>query len=94
MAVSGNREEAEGRDLELYSKHRAQREYFSSLENASIAGFPTRYAEEAAIRSGQDYSTWILSAADCDLFMHSLLRTPRSDSRSRVAAHRHKRRHG
>lgn len=91
--ASGNREQIEDRDFQLYSEHKAKKEYFTSLENASLAGFPTRYAEEAAIRSGRDYSTWILSGADCDLFMHSLLNIPRTDPRARVASHRHKRRH-
>lgn len=93
MAISSNHEHRENKDSRLYADHRARKTYLNSLKNASITGFPTRSAEEIAIQSGRDYSTWILSAADCDLFMHSLLNTPKFDPRSRASFHRRRRRH-
>jgi hypothetical protein len=92
MAAFGNRYRSEVRDFQLYADHRTRRKYATSFENASTMDFPSPYAEEAAIQSGRDYSTWILSAADCDLFMHALLNTPRGGPGSRISAHRHKRR--
>jgi hypothetical protein len=86
-----DREHEGNRETRLYAEHKASNDYLTSLRNASLTGFPIRYAEEAAIHSRQDYSTWILSSADSDLFMRSLLDTPSRHAGSRVSSHRHKR---
>ncbi len=90
MASSDDREQVTGKEARLYAEHSARNEYLASFKNASVSGFPRRYAEEAEIQAKRDYSTWILSSSDCDLFMRALLNTPAPDTGSRVSSHRYK----
>lgn len=90
MASSSDREDITNKETGLYAEHRAGNEYLASFKNASVSGFPQRYAEEAEIQARRDYSTWILSASDCDLFMRALLNTPASDEGARGSSHHYR----
>jgi hypothetical protein len=90
MASSSDREQGANKETRLYAEHKAGKEYLASFKTASFSGFPRHYAEESEIQAGRDYSTWILSASDCDRFMRALLNTPSPEEGARVSFFRHK----
>lgn len=88
MALSGLRTERTEARLRPDQKMRIERA--ANLKGLSISDFMVQNAEEAAIRTIQEYESWTLDTKDRDLFIEALLNPPPPNARLRAAADRFK----
>jgi uncharacterized protein (DUF1778 family) len=88
MALSGLRTERTEARLRPDQKMRIERA--ANLKGLSISDFMVQNAEEAAIRTIQEYESWTLDTKDRDLFIEALLNPPPPNARLRAAADRYK----
>jgi len=91
MALALRTERTEAR---LLPEQKRRIERAASLKGLSLSDFIVQYADEAAIKTIQMHTSWILGDRDRDLFVQSLLNPPEPGPRLKAAAQRYKERAG
>ncbi len=79
-------------EARLRPDQKARIERAANLKGLSLSDFMVQNADEAAIRTIQQYESWTLDSRDRDLFIETLLHPPRPGARLRGAAARYKER--
>lgn len=64
-------------------------EYAASLKGTSTSDFMVLSADEAALRTIQEYETWTLNGQDSEAFVNALLNPPAPSERMKAAALRY-----
>lgn len=77
-------------EARLRPEQKARIERAATLKGLSVSDFMVQNADEAAIRTIQEYETWTLNATDRNLFVEALLSPPAPNARLRSAAKRYK----
>jgi len=85
--VASRTERTEAR---LRPDQKARIERAASLRGLSVSDFMVQHAEEAAIRTIEQYESWALDAQDRDFFIATLLNPPPPSNRLKSAANRYK----
>jgi uncharacterized protein (DUF1778 family) len=75
-------------EARLRPDQKARIEFAANLRGLSVSDFIVQHAEEAAIRTIQQYESWTLDARDRDFFIEALLNPPQPGSRLKSAAER------
>jgi len=60
------------------------------IKGLSLSDFIVQHADEAAIRTIQQHTSWTLGEKDRDQFVHALLNPPAPSARMKAAAKRYK----
>jgi uncharacterized protein (DUF1778 family) len=79
-------------EARLRPDQKARIERAANLKGLSLSDFMVQNADEAAIKTIQQYESWTLDNRDRDLFIEALLNPPRPSARLRGAAARYKER--
>jgi len=88
MARTASR--TERTEARLRPDQKARIERAASLRGVSVPGFIVQHAEEAAIRTIQQYESWTLEAQDRQFFLEALLNPPEPGPRLIEAAERYR----
>ena len=87
MAVALRTERTEAR---LLPEQKKRIERAASLKGLSLSDFIVQHADEAAIRTIQQHTSWELENRDRDVFVQALLNPPRPSARMKTAVKRYK----
>jgi uncharacterized protein (DUF1778 family) len=79
-------------EARLRPDQKARIERAAHLRGLSVSDFIVQNAEEAAIRTIQQYESWELNAKDQELFIETLLNPPAPGARLQAAVDRFKER--
>jgi uncharacterized protein (DUF1778 family) len=79
-------------DARLRPEQKSRIERAASLKGTSVSEFMIQNADEAAIRTIQEYESWALTARDRDAFVKALLHPPSPNAALRKAAQRYRQR--
>jgi uncharacterized protein (DUF1778 family) len=91
MALALRTERTEAR---LLPEQKKRIEQAASLKGLSLSDFIVQHADEAAIRTIQQHTSWTLDDRDRDIFVQALLNPPEPNARMKAAAKRYKERVG
>jgi uncharacterized protein (DUF1778 family) len=87
----GNRR-TERTEARLLPEQKMRIERAANIKGLSFSDFLIQHADEAAIRTIQQHTTWTLENQDRDFFIQALLHPPEPSARLKSAAHRYKNR--
>lgn len=73
-------------EARLRPDQKARIERAANLKGLSVSDFIVQHAEEAAIRTIEQYESWILTAEDREVFLNALMNPPEPGSNLRAAA--------
>jgi uncharacterized protein (DUF1778 family) len=90
MALAASR--TERTEARLRPDQKARIERAANLKGLSISDFIVQHAEEAAIRTIQQYESWTLETQDREVFINALLNPSQPGNLLRAAASRYKER--
>jgi uncharacterized protein (DUF1778 family) len=90
MANTGRRTERTEARLLPEQKERIERA--ASIKGLSFSDFMVQHADEAAIRTIQQHTTWTLENKERDFFVEALLHPPEPSARLKSAAERYRKR--
>ena len=90
MALANRRTERTEAGLLPERKMRIERA--ANLKGLSFSDFMVQHADEAAIRTIQQHTSWTLENKDRDFFVQTLIHPPEPSSRLKSAARRYKNR--
>ena len=79
-------------EARLLPEQKMRIERAASIKGLSLSDFIVQNADEAAIRTIHQYTSWTLTDADRDLFLKTLIDPPKPGSRLKAAARRYKKR--
>jgi uncharacterized protein (DUF1778 family) len=79
-------------DARLRPEQKSRIERAASLKGTSVSDLMIQNADEAAIRTIQEYESWALAARDRDAFVKALLHPPSPNAALRKAAQRYRQR--
>jgi len=88
MAVASRR--TERTEARLLPEQKKRIERAARIKGLSFSDFIVQNADEAAIRTIQQYTTWTLENQDRDLFVQALIHPPEPGRRLKAAARRYK----
>jgi len=91
MALALRTERTEAR---LLPEQKKRIEHAAHIKGLSLSDFMVQHADEAAVRTIQQHTSWILSDRDRDIFIQALLNPPEPNARMKAAAKRYKERVG
>jgi uncharacterized protein (DUF1778 family) len=89
MAVALRTQRTEAR---LLPEQKERIERAARLKGLSLSDFIVQHADEAAIRTIQQHTSWTLDDRDRDIFVQALLNPPEPNARMKAAAKRYKER--
>ena len=78
-------------EARLRPDQKARIERAANLKGLSVSDFIVQHAEEAAIRTIQQYESWTLNAEDREVFFEALLHPAGPGANLRAAAKRYER---
>jgi uncharacterized protein (DUF1778 family) len=87
MTVALRTERTEAR---LLPEQKKRIERAAEIRGISVSDFIVQHADEAAIRTIQQHSSWTLESRDRDIFFRALLNPPEPGPRLKAAARRYK----
>ena len=87
MALAMRTERTEAR---LLPEQKERIERAARIKGLSLSDFIVQHADEAAIRTIQQHTSWTLGEKDRDQFVHALLNPPAPSARMKAAAKRYK----
>ena len=87
MALALRTERAEAR---LLPEQKKRIEMAASLKGLSVSDFIVQHADEAAIKTIESHTAWVLSAKDMEFLVQVLLNPPEPSARMKAAAKRYK----
>jgi uncharacterized protein (DUF1778 family) len=87
----GNRR-TERTEARLLPEQKMRIERAANIKGQSFSDFLVQHADEAAIRTIQQHTTWTLENQDRDFFIQALLHPPEPSTRLKAAARRYKNR--
>jgi uncharacterized protein (DUF1778 family) len=87
MALALRTERTEARLLPEQKKRIARA---ANLKGLSLSDFIVQHADEAARKTIQEHTSWVLGDWDRDVFIQALLSPPRPSSRMKQAVRRYK----
>jgi len=87
MALAARTERTEAR---LLPEQKRRIERAASLRGQSVSDFIVQHADEAAIRTIESHTSWVLEDRDRDFFIQALLNPPQPSERMKAAAMRYK----
>ncbi len=90
MAIAVQR--TERTEARLRPDQKARIERAAHLKGLSVSDFIVQHAEEAAIRTLEQYESWTLDARERETFLNALLNPPKPGKRLREAAGRYRQR--
>jgi uncharacterized protein (DUF1778 family) len=88
MAPASRR--TERTEARLLPEQKMRIERAASIKGLSFSDFMVQHADEAAIRTIQQHTTWTLENQDRDFFIQSLIDPPKPSRRLKSAARRYK----
>jgi uncharacterized protein (DUF1778 family) len=88
MALANRR--TERTEARLLPEQKMRIERAASIKGLSFSDFMVQHADEAAIRTIQQHTTWTLENEDRDFFIQALINPPKPSSRLKSAARRYK----
>jgi uncharacterized protein (DUF1778 family) len=91
MALALRTERTEAR---LLPEQKKRIEQAAHIKGLSLSDFMVQHADEAAVRTIQQHTSWILSDRDRDIFIQALLNPPEPNARMKAVAKRYKERVG
>jgi uncharacterized protein (DUF1778 family) len=91
MATALRTERTEAR---LLPEQKKRIEQAASLKGLSISDFIVQHADEAAIKTIQQHTSWILGDRDRDFLVQALLNPPEPSARMKAAVKRYRERGG
>ena len=91
MALALRTERTEAR---LLPEQKKRIEQAASLKGLSISDFIVQIADEAAMKTIQQHTSWTLDDRDRDIFVQALLNPPPPSARMKAAVKRYKERGG
>src|ERR1039457_1641443 len=91
MAVALRTERTEAR---LLPEQKRRIEQAASLKGLSLSDFIVQHADEAAIKTIQQHTSWTLDDRDRDFFVQALLNPPEPSARMKAAVKRYRERAG
>lgn len=90
MALTNRR--TERTEARLLPEQKSRIEKAARIKGLSFSDFMVQHADEAAIRTIQQYTTWTLEDRDRDCFVEALLHPSAPGSRLKSAARRYRNR--
>ena len=91
MAIALRTERTEAR---LLPEQKKRIERAARLKGLSLSDFIVQNADEAAIRTIQQHTSWTLEDRDRDFFVQALLNPPEPSARMKAAVKRYRKRAG
>jgi uncharacterized protein (DUF1778 family) len=91
MALALRTERTEAR---LLPEQKKRIEQAASLKGLSVSDFIVQHADEAAIKTIQQHTSWTLDDQDRDFLVQALLNPPEPSARMKAAVKRYKERGG
>ena len=91
MALALRTERTEAR---LLPEQKKRIERAASLKGLSVSDFIVQHADEAAIKTIESHTAWVLSEKDMEFFVRILLNPPEPNARMKAAVKRYKERGG
>jgi uncharacterized protein (DUF1778 family) len=91
MALALRTERTEAR---LLPEQKKRIEQAASLKGLSISDFIVQHADEAAIKTIESHTAWVLGEKDMEFFVQILLNPPEPSARMKAAVKRYKERGG
>lgn len=88
MALALRTERTEAR---LLPEQKKRIERAAHLKGLSLSDFMVQHADEAARKTIQEHTGWVLGDRDRDVFVRALLNPPKPSTRMKEAARRYKR---
>jgi uncharacterized protein (DUF1778 family) len=89
MALALRTERTEAR---LYPEQKERIERAARLKGLSLSDFIVQHADEAAIKTIQEHTSWTLEDRDRAVFVQALLNPPAPNARMKAAVKRYKQR--
>lgn len=77
-------------EARLRPDQKARIERAASLKGISVSDFMVQHAEEAAIRTIEQFESWTLSVQDREVFFHAITNPPEPGEQLQSAAERFK----
>jgi uncharacterized protein (DUF1778 family) len=74
----------------LLPEQKKRIERAARLKGLSLSDFMVQHADEAARKTIQEHTSWVLGDRDRDVFVRALLRPPRPGARMKQAVRRYK----
>ena len=87
MALALRTERTEAR---LLPEQKKRIERAARLKGVSLSDFIVQHADEAARKTIQEHTSWVLGDRDRDVFVQALLKPPRPSTRMKQALQRYK----
>jgi len=87
MAVALRTERTEAR---LLPEQKKRIEQAASLKGLSVSDFMVQHADEAAIKTIESHTAWVLDKKDMEFFVQTLLDPPEPSSKMKAGAKRYK----
>jgi uncharacterized protein (DUF1778 family) len=87
MALALRTERTEAR---LLPEQKKRIERAARLKGLSLSDFMVQHADEAARKTIQEHTSWVLGDRDRDVFVQALLNSPKPSSRMKQAVRRYK----
>jgi uncharacterized protein (DUF1778 family) len=91
MALALRTERTEAR---LLPEQKKRIERAARIKGLSLSDFIVQHADEAARKTIQEHTVWVLGDRDRDVFVQALLNPPRPNSRLKQAFRRYKKHTG
>jgi len=91
MAIALRTERTEAR---LLPEQKKRIEWAARLKGLSLSDFIVQHADEAAIKTIQQHTSWTLGDRDRDLLVQALLNPPKPNARMKGAVKRYRERGG
>ena len=79
-------------EARLLPEQKERIERAASIKGLSFSDFMVQHADEAAIRTIQQHTTWTLENEERDFFVEALLHPPEPGTRLKSAAERYRKR--
>lgn len=79
-------------EARLLPEQKMRIERAASIKGLSFSDFMVQHADEAAIETIQQHTSWTLENKDRDIFVQTLIHPPEPSSRLKSAARRYKNR--
>jgi uncharacterized protein (DUF1778 family) len=87
LALALRTERTEAR---LLPEQKKRIERAARLKGLSLSDFMVQHADEAARKTIQEHTSWVLGDRDRDVFVRALLKPPRASTRMKQAVQRYK----
>ena len=91
MAVALRTHRTEAR---LLPEQKKRIERAASLKGMSVSDFIVQHADEAAVKTIETHTSWVLSERDLEVFVEALMNPPEPNDRMKEAVKRYKERGG